>query len=469
MLTFQDWQKATDKYDFILNAISQHEDSPDVKLARDADEYDRQKNVTILNYLKIMYTNTGSPVVDFTASNAKITSNFFHRLNVQRTSYLLGNGVTFKDEQTKERLGKDFDEKLYDLAYKSLIHKVAYGYWDGESLYAFNYTEFVPLIDEETSQLRAGIRFWRIDPDKPLFVVLYEEDGFTKYKKDVGSKTVLEEIQAKRSYIQHIEYTQAGGEIVTGEDNYSSLPIIPLWGRKLHQSTLVGTREGIDSYDLVRSGFANDLNDVAQIYWLIENAGGMTDDDLAQFRDRAKINHIVAATTQDGAKITPYAQDIPYQARSAFLDDMKKQIYEDFGALDVHQVSADSTNDHLEAAYQPLDEEADDFEYQVTQFIMQLLELIGIQDDYPSYKRNKISNQKEQTDMVLSASQYLDEETILNKLPFITVDEVQEILKRKDAEDMDRFGTLKAGNGANQDETDQDEEVTEDEENTENG
>ena len=93
-----------------------------------------------------------------------------------------------------------------------------------------------------------------------------------------------------------------------------------------------------------------------------------------------------------------------------------------------------------------MDEEADDFEYQVSQFIMQLLALIGVEDDYPTYKRNKISNLAEQTQMVLSAAEYLDEETVLNKLPFITVDEVQDILKRKDSEDMDRFGNLKANN-----------------------
>ena len=58
---------------------------------------------------------------------------------------------------------------------------------------------------------------------------------------------------------------------------------------------------------------------------------------------------------------------------------------------------------------------------------------MGIEDN-PVFKRNRISNQKEQTDMVLSAAEYLDTETILNKLPFITVDEVSEIMARKDAE-----------------------------------
>ena len=41
--------------------------------------------------------------------------------------------------------------------------------------------------------------------------------------------------------------------------------------------------------------------------------------------------------------------------------------------------------------------------------------------------------------MVLSAAQYLDDETILAKLPFVTVDEVEEILKKKDAEDETRY------------------------------
>ena len=41
--------------------------------------------------------------------------------------------------------------------------------------------------------------------------------------------------------------------------------------------------------------------------------------------------------------------------------------------------------------------------------------------------------------MLMMEAPYLDEETILNKLPNITVDEVEEIMKRKDSEDMDRF------------------------------
>ena len=40
--------------------------------------------------------------------------------------------------------------------------------------------------------------------------------------------------------------------------------------------------------------------------------------------------------------------------------------------------------------------------------------------------------------MVLLAANYLDDETILNKLPWLTQEEVAEILRRKAAEDIKR-------------------------------
>ena len=41
--------------------------------------------------------------------------------------------------------------------------------------------------------------------------------------------------------------------------------------------------------------------------------------------------------------------------------------------------------------------------------------------------------------MVLSASEYLDDETILSKLPFISVDEISNILAKKDLQDDSKF------------------------------
>ena len=452
MITFQDYEESKgDVTGFISRAITDHVGSEMFRVAVDADAYDHQQNTTINSYVRMIFSLTGQPIEDFTASNNKIASNFFHRLNTQRNMYSLGNGVSFTDHKedrmedgvsvthdlTDEFFGDDFDTKIKKLGYYSLIHAVAFGFWNVDRLHVFPLTQFVPLWDEYSGALRAGIRFWRLHPEKPMIAVFYEEDGYTKFKSEDAdlSFTMME---SKKNYRTTVRVSEADGEEVIGESNYSGkLPIIPMWGSNLKQSTLIGMKQKIDSFDLIRSGFANDLTDCAQIYWIIENCGGMTDAELARFRDRLKINHIAVADT-DNSSVTPYTQEIPYQARKEYLDHIRAGIYEDFGGLDVHTIAAGATNDHIDAAYQPMDEEADDYEYQVTEFIHQLLALVGIEDN-PVFKRNRISNQTEQTQMVLSAAQYLDDETILQKLPFISVDEVANILARRDAENAGRF------------------------------
>lgn len=443
MKTFQDFEQATDVVEFIKQAINEYKASDEYKIALDADEYEAQRNRTIMEWVKYLYNMTGQKVVDFTASNNKIASNFFHRLNTQRVAYSLGNGVSFTNtaeetvngvtktvDVTKRVLGKDFDKSIYKGAYYGLIHGVCYLMWNFDHLEIFPMTQFVPLWDEFDGSLKAGIRFWSLDwENRPVTAVLYEEDGYTKYRTKKDSKGLdIAEYEPKRGYIQTVKVIGESEEVI-GEENYSNLPIVPLWGNKHKQSNLVGMRAGIDSYDLIRSGFANDLQECAEIYWLIGNALGEDDASLAKFRDRLKLNHIVAVDDQNSS-VTPFTQEVPTQAREVFLAGIRSQIYEDFGGLDVHTVAAGATNDHIDAAYQPMDEEADDFETLVTDCIKQILKLNGIEDE-PIYKRNRISNQTEQTQMVLLAADYLDAKTVLSKLPWLTVDEVEAVMQAK--------------------------------------
>lgn len=443
MLTFQDFTAAVEKgrlLPFLRDAIVQHRRSEPYRIAVIADDYDRQRNTTINDAVRRIYSIAGVPVEDFTASNNRIASNYFRRLNVQRCSYSLGNGITL-DGGIKDRLGADFDTDLYNLAYTALKHGVAYGFWDFDQMHVFPLTEFVPLTDETNGVLRAGIRFWSLDwQRKPVFVELYEEDGFTKYRSK-GGKTglALEEVQPKRGYKQTIQHTDAGEDEVIGEENYGALPIVPMWGNRNHQSTLVGMRAAIDSYDMIQSGFANDLADCAQVYWILGNALGMEDADVQRFMDRIRLAHVAVADT-DNSSVQPYTQEIPYNAREAYLKRIEASIYRDFGAFNPTDVAAGNiTATQINAAYQPMDEEADDFEYQVIDFVRQILRLNGL-DGVPTFKRNRITNQTELTQMILSAAQYIDQRTVLEKLPWITTDEIDEILGALDAEDAGRYG-----------------------------
>ena len=451
MQTFQDFMKAKEQgqtIPFITKAISEYRSSPDYKIALDADEYEAERNTTIMQWVQKVYTMEGRAVPDITSSNNRIASNFFHRLVTQRCAYSLGNGISFAGavnanginaDATKERLGHDFDTVLYDAAHYARIHKVSYLFWNLDHVDFFKMTEFVPLYDEYDGSLKAGIRFWSLDWDKrPVTVVLYEQDGYEKYRTRENSRGLdIALYEPKRAYKVTVAHNAVDPDEIIGQSNYSYLPIVPFWGSKHKQSDLVGMRPKIDAYDLVKSGFADDLQDCAQIYWIVSNAMGMDDADLAKFRDRIKLNHIAVVDT-DNSPVTPYTQEIPVNARDTLLKSLRDQIYEDYGALDVHTVAAGATNDHIDAAYQPMDEEADDFEYQVIKAINGILEIIGIEDT-PIFQRNRVSNQMEQTQMVMLAANYLDDETILKKLPFVTVDEVDGILARRTDEDAGTF------------------------------
>lgn len=474
ILTYQDFLEAKEEgrlLEFISKAIGQHMESDDYKTAIDADLYDQQQNVTINRVTRTIYTAAGIEINDPVSSNNRIASNFFHRLNTQRVTYLLGNGISFSDhvedkkqpdgttiavDGTKEKFGPDFDREVYDAAYKGEIHGKSYVLvnkeHDGYVLHLFPITEFVPLLDEDDGALRAGIRFWSLEwGRKPVTAVLYEEDGYTKYRTSGKRKTNLrfEEIEPKRGYKAIIRTTAAHGDELVDYENYTRLPIVPFYGKN-KVSALVGMRPSIDSYDIIQSGFANDLQDCAQIYWLIGGALGTTDAEKIKFREQLLFQHI-GVVDMDNASITPYTQDIPYEARQTYLRHIRANIYETFGALDLSSVTSDRrTATEIEAAYQPVDEEADAFEVRVTKFIRQVLEVIGVVDE-PQYKRNKISNQREQTEMIMLAADYLDTRTVLEKLPWISVDEIDPIMAEKDAENDARREEIPELNAAPED------------------
>lgn len=448
MYTYQEFQTAVNSgrgLAFVGEAIRDHIASPEYKQAVVADEYDAQRNKTIMETVKYIYSLSGKQTVDFTASNNRIASNFFHRLNTQRCTYSLGNGLTFSEDSTKEKLGPKFDTDLFVLAGYALKHGVSFGFWNMDRLHVFPLTEFVPLLDEADGALRAGIRFWSLDwGKKPVYAVLYEEDGYTKYRtRDGDTGLELGVTAEKRAYRQTIAHTDAGGDEVIGESNYGSLPIVPLYANRLHQSMLVGMRAAIDSFDMIQSGFANDLAECAQIYWIIGNAMGMNDAEVQQFMDRLRLAH-VATADMDNSSVTPYTQEPPYAAREAYLDRIAASIYRDFGAFNPEDVAAGNiTATQINAAYQTMDEEADAFEYQIIEFVQQILALQGI-DDTPQFKRNRIANQAEQIEMVIAEANYLDDETVLDLLPNITPEMKDAILARKDANTMANLSSMES-------------------------
>lgn len=442
ILTYNDLvelgENENERKDFIFRAIADHKATDEYKIAHDAELYMKTLNPTIMAYRKLLYTLSGEAVPDNFSANHKCASSFFKRFVTQENQYLLGNGANFGDENTKELLGKDFDTQLQKAGRAALIDGVSFAFVNHDHIEVFKYTEFKPLWDEEDGALKAGIRYWQVDADKPLRATLYELDGLTEYIKRKGED--MEVLTEKKPYQQVISYSEVDGTQILDGYNYPTFPIVPLWGNPEHQSELITIRSQIDAYDLIKSGFANDLDDASMIYWTISNAGGMDDVDLAQFIERMKV--VKAATVGDGdAKAEAHTLDVPYQSREAYLTRLEADMYKDAMALDTTQIAAGQvTATQIEAAYEPLNEKADMFEYCVQEFVQGILKVLGIEDS-ATFERSKVANKAEEINALLSAADYLSQEYITKKLLTILgdIDLVDEVMDQIADESMKRM------------------------------
>lgn len=426
--------------EFVMEVINEHKGSELYQTAYEADCYNRKRNKTIMDYQKMLYTLTGKLIPDAYSANHKMTSAFFNRFITQENQYLLGNGITWTNEATKKALGDDFEQKLQKAGEAALWGGVSFVFWNVDHMNVFTALEYAPIYDEENGAMRAGVQFWQIDDTKPLRATLYTEDGYTEFiwRRD-GDDARGEVLAPTRPYIQTIETTEAGLYETYDGENYPSFPIVPLWANNNKQSELVGIQEQIDCYDLIKSGYANNVDDGSIIYWVVKNAGGMDDVDLAKFVERIKTVHAVEMDIDQTAE--PKTIEPPYQSREALLEKLEKDLYKDAMALNTETIASGAvTATQIKAAYEPLNSKVDQYEHCIKECLKDVLELAGI-DDTPTFTRSMLVNATEEIQAVLQASPYLSDEYVTKKLLTLLgdSDQAEDILKQMDADEIDRL------------------------------
>ena len=444
MLTYQDLLEHSSteerKMEFVKRVIADHRSSEEYRNAITAHEYYEKKNSTILAYQKLLYTMSGEAVPDNYSANYKMCSGFYEFFTKQEIQYLLGNGVTLGNAANKEKLGKNFDYLVQKSAREARLCGVSFLFWNLDHVQVFTLEEFAPLTDETDGALKSGVRFWQVSPEKPLRATLYELDGYTEYIWNTRDDKTGRVLNAKRPYKEIIKETAVDGAYIYAGENYPTFPIVPMFGNDSHISTLTGLREGIDCYDLIKSGFADDVDDASLIYWTIQNAGGMDDIDLRKFIDHMR-RVKAAVVEQDGASAESHTVDVPYGSREAILTRIEKDLYRDAMALDVTNIiGGAATATQIRAAYEPLNEKDDDFEYYVTDAITKILELAGVEDTL-SYSRSVIVNKNEEIGIVLQASEYLPEKYVTEKILTILgdADRLDEIMEEKETDEAEMY------------------------------
>lgn len=455
--------------DFCRAVVEEHKTTEDYRVAKDADLYYRHRNPTIMAAQKFIFDALGVAHIDKWSANHKIPCRFFFYFVTQAVQFLLGNGVSFGDKKdgnsTKEKFSKDFDTRIQNAATRAVICGKAYGYLSQNpaqgneprtyKVTAFDLLDFAPLVDEDTGALKAGVRFWQIDEKKPLRLTLYELDGYTEYIRRPGED--MQVYAKKRPYIETITAAPIGGVQEIQGENYPGFPIVPLYNIN-EQSDIIGSRDTLDAYDLMASALVNNVDDANLIYWVIRNAGGMDEQDASNFI--RQIHTARVAMVEGEQAVDPHTINVPFEASETALKRLRSQLFDDFMALDVKEISGGAvTATQIEAAYEPLNAKTDLFEHQVSDFIRGLLALIGI-DDTPTYTRSMIVNQAEMIQNLVQAAQYLPAEYITRKIMELLgdTDNVDAVLDLLAQEDLSRFDG-KGGEGENPDENGENQEA----------
>ncbi len=446
-ITWQDYLAARDKEALLLEAIRRCKASPAFGHALEANSYFRGENPqvarkTILRAQKVSTVDANGRRRARTGTEDvvgnRIASAFLFRFVTQQNQFLLSEGVSLP-EDCKRALGGDFDHQLERLGECALLHGCAWGFWNADHLevieFAKNpYTGFFPLLDEMTGEAMLGVQFWQIAAERPMYVRVFDEEGVVIYKEDrAGLHIAVAKEPYRRVYAEDALETS-----ITIDHGYGRLPLIPLKANTDGTSELTpAIKAKIDAYDAILSDFADNLDRANDVYWVLNNFGG-TMDDVAELLEQ--INKVKAvANLSDGtggsATAEPRTIEVPYAARREALSLLERALYQDYMALDMDALTGGSlTNVAIRAAAANLNLKADRYEWEVRQFVMNLLALIGHPTEDVRFKRQTIANDSEVVSDIYTMRADIDHRTALRLNPYIQEEEIEGLLTDQSAE-----------------------------------
>ncbi len=417
-------------------------------------DYERRRQIEIAkryyendNIIKDkgILTEEANPVRN---ADNRISHNFHQLITDEKVAYMFTYPVLFDvgdidiNNKIKEILGDDFKSECAYLCTNATNNKVGWlHYWieDGKFLYSVVETEqCLPVFDEGLKKKLIGFyRYYPVIEENTVgrireYVIFEYWDAVhcEKYKfrgnlKGAGLTYMPEEYE---------DFTHDLGEV----------PFIEFKNNRNLVSDLKKYKDLIDVYDVVVSGYANDLEDIQQLIYVLENYGG---ENLSEFlSDLKRYKTIKTETTASGTKggVSTLKIDIPVEARNSILDILKKQIYESGQALQQDNENfGNASGVALKFFYRKLELKAGltqiEFEKGLNHLIRVIMKFLKISDAEKrsitqTWTRNMISNDSENAQIAADSVNIISDETILKNHPWVEnpEDELKKIQKQKE-------------------------------------
>lgn len=384
------------------------------------------------------------------------TSNNYHEdFTDEKSSYMFTNPVLFDlgDKETnnkiKEILGDDFEYESNNLCINATNCKVAWlHYWiDNDEEMPFQYAtveteEIIPVFKNGLKRKLQAIHRYYED---------YEQDDNGKIKYYTWYEYWDDKHCERYKFRGRVNGTGLT-HLPQFDDNFEHefgvVPFIEFRNNKKQESDLKKYKDLLDIYDKVLSGFANDLEDIQQLIYILENYGG---EDLKEFLgDLKRYKTIKTETGADGRTnggLKTLQIEIPVEARKTILEILEKRIYKAAQSLDMDNSNfGNSSGVALKFFYRKLELKAGlmqiEFKRGFNQLIRAILKYLGI-TEYKSitqtWTRNMISNDLENAQIAAESKDIISDETIIKNHPWVEnpEDEYKKVKEQKE-ENMKR-------------------------------
>ena len=181
-------------------------------------------------------------------------------------------------------------------------------------------------------------------------------------------------------------------------------------------------RDLIDAYDKVVSGFANDMEDVQEVIFVIKNYGGT---DKTEFMSDLKKSKLIKVEGDGG--VDTIRAEIPFEARNAFLERTRRQIFVSGMGVDPNPENfGNSSGVALKYLYSLLELKAVMLETQFRSGFAELVRAIcrleGIAQPkriLQTWTRNMVQNDLETAQIAQQSVGIISDRTILANHPWV--------------------------------------------------
>jgi SPP1 family phage portal protein len=409
---------------------------------------DRKRKIDGINYYDSENTEIKNRKEKDLIANTRNANGFYKKLVDQKVNYCVGNEVVVENLNDDEII--DINDFLIDICEGASIKGIEwlYLYMDKAGQLAYKIidsSECIPIWDTEfEDELQTMIRFYQIeqvDNEKTFWsnrVEAYDNEKVTYYQEDKNNNYNIDVEIPNPVYYNSRQYITMGN--VTGIKNFGwgKVPFIPLFNTKKAVYDLQNVKSDIDLYDVTKSDFANNLALNMEAIMIIVNRGQQNLEEFKEKIEKYRIIEVDDVTEIGGVQYL--VLDIPVEARKAFLEIIRKDIYSNGFGVDAKDMEGrEITNVYIKSLYSDLDLKANKFIRQIKKFFKQFYEFVNIyrkavnkaQIDVNKlnyiFNKKMIFNESEMIDNFTKQGGEISKKTLLSNHP--NVDDVEEELK----------------------------------------